>query len=201
MKLTNLFIIALLLNTSTFAASPATSAILLGTGNVTPAGILSIPLSPLLKDVHYNLICHINNPQAETVDMRFEPSATHITYGKVVLNEAVLDNLQGSLQSGENTLTVNEISIAENEHSTLQFKNLDFKNTAQISNCVAKPAIHAVLATYNNGGSFIIYNNTFRAVEIGVGNFFPTPYTIYPHSARWVFVSTDNQNISINNIY
>lgn len=51
-----------------------------------------------------------------------------------------------------------------------------------------------------SGGFFFAYNDTDRSVTIGVGNFFPSEYTIDPHSYRTVFVSTDNQNIHIKSI-
>jgi hypothetical protein len=183
------------------APSPTSSAISLpGGGKVSPAGVLSVSLAPLLKEVHYDLSCQISNSQAEAVDMRFELSHSYTQYGQVSLNEGILDNLQGSLQVGENTLTVAEISISGNGNPALQFKNLDFNHTVEVSNCLAKPAIKPRLKPMS-GGSFIAYNDTGYVVNMKVGNFFPTPYTIYPYSSRWIFVSTDNQNISISDIY
>ena len=200
MKKIALSTLALLASTVVTAAPTSSSIVLAGGGTVTPAGTLSISLAPLLKDVHYNLTCQVNNPQAEEVDMRFEPSQSYTMYGQVSLNDAALDNLQGSLHSGENTVAVNEISVSGNGNSALHFKNLDFNHAVQVSNCVARPSVKPKLMP-TSGGSFVAYNDTGYIVNIKVGNFFPTPYTIYPHSSRWVFVSTDNQNITISDIF
>lgn len=195
-----LFCLLTFLASSLVSAAPTTSTIVLaGGGEVPPAGILSLPLDSLLKDVYYNLSCQVTNPQVEPVDMRFEPGAgTDIVYGQVSLNETILDNQQGSLQSGSNTLTVHDLGIGKGSH-VLQFKNLDFNHRVEVSNCVARPAIHTKLMP--TSGSFIAYNDTSAFVEIKVGNFFPTPYTISPHSSRWIFVSTDNQNIKISKVF
>lgn len=49
-------------------------------------------------------------------------------------------------------------------------------------------------------GYFNITNNTDKVVKVGVGNWFPTQYTVGPHATVPVFVSTDNQNIQINGV-
>lgn len=49
-------------------------------------------------------------------------------------------------------------------------------------------------------GYFNITNNTDKVVKVGVGNWFPTQYTVGPHATVPVYVSTDNQNIQINGV-
>lgn len=58
----------------------------------------------------------------------------------------------------------------------------------------------ASIAYAVNSGLFFVSNDTDHTVTIGVGNFFPTKYTISPHNSTSVYVSSDNQNIHIYSV-
>lgn len=164
---------------------------------VAPGETLSLPLSSLTKGVHYTLSCQIENPRTTPVDLRFEPGQAIALFGQVSLNEDILDNLQGRLQTGNNTLGVTELAIAGKE-AQFRLRNLDFNQSVHISHCTAKPSIHP---SDVRSGSFIFSNHTNHHIEIKVGNFFPTPYLLEPYSSHWISVSTDNQNIAINSVF
>ncbi|MDR3476729.1 MAG: hypothetical protein P4M14_01695 [Gammaproteobacteria bacterium] len=190
-----------LLLSAKIAAAPeaehASMVALPGGGEIAPAGTLSIPLSPLMKEVHYNVTCQITNAQSEPVDMRFELKQVYL-YGQVTLNTANLDNLQGTLQTGENTLIANEVSINGSIAATLVFRNLDYAHPVEVGHCSARPAINTKMATH--GGTFVATNQTDKTIQIEVGDFFPTTYTLDPFSNRWVYVSTNNQSITISRV-
>ena len=190
--------IAVLLMSSPLLAAPSSQVKLSGHATINPTADLNLSLASILKGAYYTLTCEFTNNQSEALDMRFEPNASSTSYGQVTLNGATLVNLQGSLESGSNTLVIDDITNKGNNASLL-LKNLDLKHSVEITHCSAKPAIKKLSADY--GGSFIAYNDTAYFIDITVGNFFPTPYTIYPFASRWINVSTNNQNIAIKGIY
>lgn len=55
-------------------------------------------------------------------------------------------------------------------------------------------------ANATKSGYFNVYNETSKTISIGVGDFFPTKYTIKPHGSVGVAVSTDNQAIRIYSV-
>jgi len=199
MKKLLLSTIILLSSTGTIAASNS-SIPLLSSGEVKPAESLAISLNPLIKNVDYDVSCYVSNDSADNVDMRFDlETKTSSGSSKFLLNDIMLKNNQDTLRSGDNIVTVT-VSL-QGDGNSISFKNLDFSHSVHVRNCVAKPALQTLKSkTLAMSGYFIAYNDTDRTVEIGVGNVFPTSYTIAPHSNKWVVVSTDNQNIHINKI-
>ena len=49
-------------------------------------------------------------------------------------------------------------------------------------------------------GTFVLTNKTNKKITVGVGNYFPTSYTVDPGGYRVVTVSTNNQSIQIEKV-
>lgn len=48
---------------------------------------------------------------------------------------------------------------------------------------------------------YYVYNDTNHMLKLRVGNWFPTPYTISPHSYAYVHQTTKHQDIHIEKVY
>jgi hypothetical protein len=57
-----------------------------------------------------------------------------------------------------------------------------------------------IAKTETQSGFFTFKNETDKNITIKVGDFFPTEYTIDAHSSNRIFVSTDNQNITLSRV-
>lgn len=66
--------------------------------------------------------------------------------------------------------------------------------------CCFAMCLNQVVVAKPTSGIFFAYNETDKTVTIAVGDFFPSQYVVEPHSYRTIFVSTNNQNISIKKI-
>jgi hypothetical protein len=185
--------ILILLNGSAFAASPGSTIALNVQEEVQPAAQAAFFLNSLVKDAFYNVTCNIYNPNRDGVDLRFEMDEKNASgHGKFSLNGSELSNDQGTLNYGDNTVSVNVVSGATD--NSIVVKNLNFNSSVKLSNCVARPVTKNLASQKAlSGGHFTLYNDTDKTIDIGVGNFVPTNYTVKPHDSKWVFVSKDNR--------
>jgi hypothetical protein len=204
MKKTSLALLSLALSSQLMALPNSSVISLPGGADVKPMQDLLISLAPLQDGVFYAVSCALTNTAPSNVDMRFELTDDYdYAYGLMSLDQTLLYNAQASVPTGGSTLIISELVYKKGSSSpaSLRLRNLDDTNAIQVSQCMARPEIaNPKTAAVAYSGSFKASNDTDRTVEIRVGNFFPTPYTISPHSSRWVTVSTDNQNISISSI-
>ena len=53
---------------------------------------------------------------------------------------------------------------------------------------------------FAGGGLQLIFNKSNKTVVIALGDWFPTPYTIGPGQSSVVYVSTDQQAITIQSV-
>lgn len=68
-----------------------------------------------------------------------------------------------------------------------------------IAGCLLCFNLTALAAEPNSlkSGHFMIYNKSNKTITLGVGNFFPEKHTIPPGGKDWVYVTSDNQNITV----
>lgn len=191
----------IMLSSGTLLAESNSTIALPNKSDVKPTHAFSINLDPLLTQAVYNVTCLVTNNTAQNIDAHFEfASKDHSGYGLLSLNGEQLTYSQGSLKSGENTLS---FAVASNgKGNSLVVKNLDFNSSIQLGNCVAKPMTDHVLNAQSGsgGGHFILTNNTDKTVTVGVGNVVPTQYKVPAKDWKLVIVSTNNQNIQVNKI-
>jgi hypothetical protein len=173
-----------------------------GGGEVPVAGgTTGIVLTPLIPDVAYDVTCKITNPNAEKVDMHFEISEkTASWYNLFVLNGDGLTSGVGGLKPGDNTVSI-AVQTSTKQVTTLVMKNLDSKNTVTVSNCSGKPRQNIESVGGQHSGWFYATNNTSYGVTLRVGNVIPTTYVIYPWNFQSIYVSTNNQNIEIADVW
>lgn len=195
----SILITSLLLSLSSLvAADTGSSVVLYKSGEIKQANSLVIPLDPLIKKATYNVSCLITNSATESTDVQFDVNAKEkLQYSQFSINDEVLSFNQASVKNGESKMTV--LVSSDGNGNTLVIKNLNFDAPVTVSNCVAKPVTYLADAK-SSLGYFTAYNDTNKTVTIGVGNYFPTPYKISPHSSAWVSVSSNNQNIHIKDI-
>lgn len=166
----------------------------------------AVSLENLQVNVLYKIRCTIQASENANSKILFEPRLlASSSYGNVELNEQPLPTNSNYLNSGKNVLAFHVLIGKEDIEKYNRFL-LSSSSDMQVETCQAyeetpdSAASQAKIALNSDGGYFFAYNHTDQVVTIGVGNFFPTEYTIQPHDWRTVFVSTDNQNIHIQKI-
>ena len=164
-------------------------------------------LKQLKTNRPYKVTCTLYNNDDTDTHLLFEPHllvSTH--YGNIMLNKQLLSNHIGVVHRGENTFTFFLLVTAKDPEQYNRFTLSSIEDTGyQVEACKAIPQI--IQPSENKGinaipslASFIARNNTNYKVHLGVGNYIQSPYTIQPKDWRWVWVSSDNQNIHINKI-
>ena len=167
-----------------------------------------VHLDLLNVNILYKITCNINNDRNPNAKLLFAPRLlASSAYGNVELNAQPLPNNSNFLRLGENILSFdvfigqedienyNRVSLSNMTEASFQVDRCTAVDISAESDDLKKDPIANL-----NGGYFFAYNNTDYLVTIGVGDFFPTKYVIEPHDRRFVFVSTNNQNIHIDDI-
>lgn len=164
--------------------------------------IVTVPLQSLEINKFYKVTCDINNVKQDAKVLFAPRLLSSSTYGSVKFNEDLKPNNSAKLKQGKNQLS---FLIRFNQKDTEEYNQFTLNGSSdsfEVEQCRAEEESPADLKTKKLlSGYFNVYNYTGHLVQFSVGNFFPTPYTVYPHDSTWVSVSTDNQDFRIDNIY
>jgi hypothetical protein len=140
LKKVGFVLVALVLSVSVFAGNNKlrSSSMTLASGTINPRESFNIATNGLMKDVNYNVVCKINDPNNKKnsayikVDLGDTCFWSNIS---AVLNGSFLGS-QGKLTQVDNVL---EIMNVKND-STLSITNLDQDDSISVGSCVATPA-------------------------------------------------------------
>ncbi len=163
---------------------------------------LKLNLNSLVSEVPYMVTCSVNSSSSRPVDVALVPElAKNGGFGVTTINgKAMAMHNNGQLQSGENKLSF-MASINKNDQANfIKLKNLDDHNSITVAHCDGQPVSNVKSFADRKVGSgyFYVYNHLPVYLDISVGNWTPTSYCIPPYYSYYIWVSTNNQNISVD---
>lgn len=173
---------------------------------IAPHAVMELPLDSLMQGVPYTVTCTLESRAPSGSDLHIAPVlAPDSGFGVVKLNDDPVLKNTGTLHSGMNTLSV-MVSVTAGRKpaiNALSLKNLDDQYPLSVKACQARPVTKMVTSAEKKvtGGYFYVTNHLPYFLDITVGNYFPTPYCIYPFLRQYIQVSTNNQDIDVVDIH